>query len=120
MSLVLTGVVNGCRPVAGTVQQGERKGEEWKFLSLEIIDPRYGKLYSCQLRDKDAQFKELVNGDKMAKELTGHKVKVTVIGITAGQREIEDRDTGESKTIIQMRCQVTNIRDLGLPPEDED
>lgn len=120
MSLVLTGVVNGCRPVAGTVQQGDRKGEEWKFLSLEIIDPLYGKVYSCQLRDKDPQFKELVAGDKMAKELSGHKVKVRITGITAGNREIEDRDTGETKTIIQMRCQVTNIRDLGVPEDSED
>lgn len=119
MSLVLTGLVNGCRPVAGTVQQGDRKGEEWKFLSLEVIDQKFGKIYSCQLRERDPQFKELVNGDKMAKDLQGHRVKMTVVGITAGQREIEDRDTGESKTIIQMRCQVTSIKDLGIP-EDED
>ena len=51
MGLVLTGIVNGCRPVAGTVQNGDRKGEEWKFLSMEIVDPRYGKVYSCQLRE---------------------------------------------------------------------
>lgn len=120
MSLVLTGIVNGCRPVAGTVQQGERKGEEWKFLSLEICDNSVGRVYSCQLRDKDVQFKELVNGDKMVKELTGYKVKVRVTGITAGNREIEDKDTGEMKTIIQMRCQVTNIRDLGIPSDEDE
>src|SRR5215469_3102228 len=120
MALVLTGLVNGCRPVAGTVQQGERKGEEWRFLSLEVIDQKFGKLYSCQLRDRDPSFKEWVNGDKMTKELQGHKVKVTVMGISAGQREIEDRDTGESKTIIQVRCQVTNIRDLGIPVDEDE
>lgn len=119
MGLVLTGVVNGCRPVAGTVQSGERQGEEWKFLSMEIVDPRYGKVYSCQLRDKDPQFSELVAGDKMKTELAGHKVKVTVMGITAGEREIEDKNTGERKTIIQVRTQITNVRDLGLPDDDE-
>jgi hypothetical protein len=119
MSLVLTGIVNGARPVAGMVQSGERQGEEWKFLSMEIVDPRYGKIYSCQLRDKDPQFNELVAGDKLKSELAGHKVKVTVMGITAGQREIEDKDTGERKTIIQVRTQITNVRDLGLPEDEE-
>lgn len=119
MGLVLTGVVNGARPVAGTVQNGDRRGEEWKFLSMEIVDPRYGKVYSCQLRDKDPQFAELVAGDKMAKELTGHKVKVTVVAITAGEREVVDRSTGETKTIIQVRTQITNVRDLGIPNDDE-
>ncbi len=119
MSLVLNGIVNGCRPVAGTVQNGDRKGEEWKFLSMEIVDPRYGKVYSCQLRDKDPQFDELVAGDKMAKELAGHKVKVTIMGITAGEREIVDKGTGEAKTIIQVRTQITNVRDLGLPADEE-
>lgn len=119
MSLVLTGIVNGARPVAGTVQQGDRKGEEWKFLSMEIVDPRYGKVYSCQMRENDPQFKELVNGDKMAKELTGHKVKCSIMGITAGQRDIEDKGTGEQKTIIQIRTQITNVKDLGVPEEDD-
>lgn len=119
MGLVLTGIVNGARPVAGTVQGGERQGEEWKFLSMEIVDPRYGKVYSCQLRDKDPQFHELVAGDKMKTDLAGHKVKVTVMGITAGEREIEDKNTGERKTIIQVRTQITNVRDLGLPDDDE-
>ena len=119
MGLTLVGIVNGCRPVAGTVQNGDRKGEEWKFLSMEIVDPRYGKVYSCQLRDKDPQFGELVAGDKMAKELAGHKVKVTVMSITAGEREIEDKSTKEVKTILQIRTQITNVRDMGLPSDDE-
>jgi hypothetical protein len=119
MGLTLTGIVNGCRPVAGKVQSGERQGEEWKFLSMEIVDPRYGKVYSCQLRDRDPQFKELVNGDKMAKDLAGHRVKVTIMGITAGQRDIEDKDSGDVKTIIQIRTQITNVRDLGLPDDEE-
>src|ERR1041385_3005921 len=119
MGLVLTGIVNGARPVAGTVQSGERQGEEWKFLSMEIVDPRYGKVYSCQLREKDPQFNELVAGDRLKTDLAGHRVKVTVMGITAGEREVVDKSTGETKTIIQVRTQITNVRDLGLPEEDE-
>jgi hypothetical protein len=41
------------------------------------------------------------------------------MGITAGEREIEDKNTGERKTIIQVRTQITNVRDLGLPDDDE-
>lgn len=119
MSLVLTGVVNGMRPVGGTVQQGERKGETWQFLSLEIVDAKYGNVYSCQLRDRDAQFNQFVNGGKLAEDLTGHKVKVTIRTLTAAEREIVDKNTGEARSVLQIRAQVTNIRDLGLP-EDED
>ena len=69
--------------------------------------------------NKDSQFPELVSGDKMAKELAGHKVKVTVMSITAGEREIEDKTTKEVKTILQIRTQITNVRDLGLPDDEE-
>ena len=86
---------------------------------MEIVDPRYGKIYSCQLRDKDPQFNDLVAGDKMKTDLAGHKVKVTVMGITAGEREIEDKNTRERKMIIQVRTQITNVRDLGLPDDEE-
>ena len=55
----------------------------------------------------------------MAKELAGHKVKVTVMSITAGEREIEDKSTKEVKTILQIRTQITNVRDMGLPSDDE-
>jgi hypothetical protein len=119
MSLVLTGVVNGMRPVGGTVQQGERKGETWQFLSLEIVDAKYGNVYSCQLRDKDAQFNQLVADGKLKQDYTGHKVKVTIRALTASEREIVDKNTGEARSVLQIRAQITNIRDLGLP-EDED
>lgn len=119
MSLVLTGVVNGMRPVGGTVQQGERKGETWQFLSLEIVDAKYGNVYSCQLRDRDPQFNQFVNGGKLAEDLTGHKIKVTIRTLTAAEREIVDKNTGEARSVLQIRAQITNIRDLGLP-EDED
>jgi FAD synthase len=134
MALVLTGVVNGMRPVGGEVENGPRKGEKWHFLSMEIIDSRYGKVYSCQLRDNDKQYKEMVeskmvnetNGKqierhvlKQGQDLTGHKVKVTITGQSAGEREIEDKDTGDKRTVLQIRSTITNIRDLGEPEDEE-
>lgn len=119
MSLVLTGVVNGMRPVGGVVQQGDRKGETWQFLSLEIVDAKYGNVYSCQLRDRDAQFSEIVSGGKLVQDFTGHRVKVTVKNLSASEREIVDKNTGQARVILQVRMQITNIRDLGIP-DDED
>ncbi len=119
MSLVLIGIVQGIRPVQGVVESGERKGQKWSFLSLEIVDPLRGNIYSCQMRDRDPQFAELVDGGKLKTDLSGHKVKVTIISQSAGKREIEDKITGEVREIIQIRSQITNLRDLGLPDEDE-
>lgn len=119
MALVLTGILNGMRPVGGVIEDGRRKGEQWRFLSMEIIDPRYGKVYSCQLRDDDPQFSTFVNGKDLVQDLTGHKVKVTIKGMSAGEREIVDKATGEARTVLQIRSQVTNIRDLGVSDEDE-
>ncbi|GCE05416.1 hypothetical protein [Dictyobacter aurantiacus] len=133
MALVLTGVVNGIRPVGGTIEKGPRAGEQWHFLSMEITDPRYGRVYSCQLRSNDRQYKDLVEAkpgkdDKgrdieihtLKNDLAGHKVKVTFVSQTAGEREIEDKNTGDKQTILQIRTQVTNLRDLGLPEDDDE
>ena len=62
MALVLTGLVQGMRPVEGIVEEGKRKGEKWAFLSMEITDTRYGKVYSCQVREDDPQYAEYVAG----------------------------------------------------------
>lgn len=124
MALVLTGIVNGMRPVAGTTKSGDRQGQEWQFLSMEITDTRYGKVYSCQLRDDDPQYKDFVevtsgNGGKLKTDLTGHKVRVTIKGQSASEREITDKSSDQVRMIMQIRSQLTNIRDLGIPEEDE-
>ncbi len=137
MSLRLTGMVSGMRPVQGVVRQGSRKGEVWHFISMEINDTSYGKIYSCQLRDNDPAYKEMVTIEKdafvdedgkkydkhvlkSASDYTGHKVKVTVTGLSAGEREIEDKDTETIRKILQIRASITNIQDKGVPQEDED
>jgi hypothetical protein len=119
MALVLTGIMNGMRPVGGVIEEGRRKGEQWQFLSMEIIDPRYGKVYSCQLRDDDPQYSQFVNGKNLVQDLTNHMVKVTVKSQSAGEREIEDKATGDIRRVMQIRSQVTNIRDMGIPNDDE-
>jgi len=64
MALVLTGIVQGMRPVGGEFEDGPRKGEKWQFLSLEIADTRFGKVYSCQMRDGDQHYKDFVDAGK--------------------------------------------------------
>ncbi len=134
MANILTGIVNGMRPVGGEVEKGPRKGEKWHFLSMEIVDTASGKVYSCQLRDNDKQYKEMteakmVPGEKgeqvekhflkQGQDFTGHRVKVRITAQTAGEREVEGKNGEASSIILQIRSTITNIRDLGVP-QDED
>ena len=110
MAATLSGIVQGLRAVEGTVQEGKRKGEKWQFLSIEINDTRYGHIWSCQVRSDDEQFADL-----QAADLIHHKVKVTIRSQSAGQRDLPD-----GRKIMQIRSQITNVRDMGLPNDDED
>jgi len=119
MALVLTGIMLGMRVVGGEVEDGPRKGQKWNFLSMEVTDTRFGKVYSCQLREDDPQYTDIVKDGKVAQDYTDHKVKMVVKGQTAGEREIEDKGTGQKRIVLQIRSQVTNIRDMGLPQDEE-
>jgi hypothetical protein len=110
MAATLSGIVQGLRLVEGTVSEGKRQGEKWEFLSMEINDTRYGHIWSCQVRADDEQYSTL-----SADGLVGHKVKVTIRSQSAGQRELAD-----GRKVMQIRSQVTNVRDLGVPNDDED
>ncbi len=127
MAAILTGLVKGIRPVEGIVEQGKRKGETWKFISIEITDTMTGTVWSCQLREEDEQFAEYMAGadlkaNKLAKDkdLTNHKVKARIVAQSAGEREIEDKGTNTKRIILQIRTTITNIRDLGIPKDDEE
>ncbi len=135
MANILTGNVNGMRPVGGVVEDGPRKGEKWHFLSMEIIDTSSGKVYSCQLRDTDKQYADMVEPRmvpgkdgkevekhflKAGKDLTGHRVKVRITAQTASEREIENKDTGAKQLVMQIRSAITNIRDLGIPADEDE
>lgn len=110
MAAVLTGIVRSMRVVEGVTENGPRKGESWRFLSMEIADPRYQHVWSCQLRDDDKQYGSLEGAD-----LVEHKVKVTVKSQSAAERTLAD-----GRKIMQIRSQVTNVRDLGLYEDDEE
>jgi len=127
MAAILTGLVKGMRPVEGIVEQGKRKGDTWKFISIEITDTMTGTVWSCQLREEDEQFADYMagadlNANKLAKDkdLTNHKVKVRIVAQSAGEREIEDKASGQKRIVLQIRTTITNIRDLGLPKDDEE
>lgn len=109
MAAILTGIVLNQRPLSGVIEEGPRAGEEWRFLSMEINDMRFGRVWSCQVRGDDPQHDDLVG-----MELVGHKVKVTVSAQTAGERKLKD-----GRKIMQIRSQITNLKDLGVP-QDED
>ena len=119
MALVFTGIMLGMRSVGNKGDSEYAAGEKWQFLSMEITDPRFGQVYSCQLSDRDPQYSKLFDGKNLLADYTGHNVKVTIRSIQATQRQIEDEKTGEVRTILQTRIRVTNLRDMGIPDEDE-
>ena len=109
MAAVLTGIVRSMREVEGITQEGPRKGQAWRFLSIEISDPRYGHVWSCQLRDDDKQFTDLAGSD-----LVEHQVKVTVKSQSASERSSD-----ETATARRGRPGVTIRREeSGRPPDD--
>ena len=131
--LTLKGLVEGIRPVTGEYAEGKRQGEKWHFLSMEIKDTSYGQIYSCQLPEDDPSYQEYIeakgNERALSKDLKGHVVKVTVRKVTAGERVLRQRvfkangekNIGyEEQAVPVVRCQVTNIRDLGLPKDDDE
>jgi hypothetical protein len=110
---LLTGKVKNMRLVEGEYKDGKRKGEKWEFLSLEIIDAASGFVWSCQLPSADEQYTEVAQDS-----LVGHKVKVTVMSQTAAEREIGTN--GSTRKIMQIRSQITNVRDLGRVTDDDE
>ena len=110
MAAKLTGIVMGMREVEGVTKDGPRKGESWRFLSIEVNDTRYGHIWSCQVRHDDTQYPDLLNLD-----LVGHKVQMVIKSQSAGERQLQD-----GRKVMQIRSQVTNLRDLGVPNDDEE
>ncbi|GHO69091.1 hypothetical protein KSC_079830 [Ktedonobacter sp. SOSP1-52] len=110
MAAILTGIVLNKRPLSGVIEEGARKGEGWRFLSMEINDMRFGRVWSCQLRGDDPQYDDLEDAN-----LIGHKVKVTVSAQTAGERTLKD-----GRKIMQIRTQITNLKDLGVPADEDE
>jgi hypothetical protein len=134
MSLILEGTINGMRAVSGEVTQNKQNaGSFWHFVSMEVCDPRFGQVYSCQIRtnEKDlfSKFAKIgpgtdKNGKKvevasLTQDLTGHNVKLLVKGASAGERVIAGKGTPEEETILQVRVYIGGVIDLGQPKTDD-
>src|SRR5947199_8287195 len=93
---ILTGNVKTARVVQGEYKSGKRQGEDWEFLSLEIIDAVTGFTWSCQLASEYGSYAQVTHGD-----LTGHKVRCKVTSQTAELRTLAD-----GRDAIPIRSQV--------------
>ena len=100
---ILTGTVKYARVMQGEYKSGKRQGEQWEFLSLEIIDAGTGFNWSCQLSAEDGTYPLATRAD-----LTGHKVRCKVTSQTAGPRTKPD-----GSQVMQIRSQVRKLEDLG-------
>jgi hypothetical protein len=145
--MILEGTINGMRPVSGEVTQGKNKGSYWHFLSMEVCEPRFGQIYSCQVRmtEKDL-FNEFVKVEKgkdkngndgevgrLLKDLTGHQVKLLIKGASAGERikttpapaPANPQARGAAapapieEVILQVRFYVAGLKDQGMPKTDD-
>jgi hypothetical protein len=102
MSATLVGLVKSARVVAG-----DKDGQHWEFLSLDVVDTAYGFVWSCQVRDSEEEYAGLIK-----QKLEGHQVSLVVKGQSASPRTLKD-----NRTIYQIRSQVCRVKDLGLPKE---
>lgn len=109
MSVTLVGKVKYNRVMAGTYNQGKRQGQQWEFLSLDILDPSTGYTWSCQYDSSEPGYQEYADDS-----LKGHKVAVKISSQTAGQRQLPD-----GSTRMQIRSRLCGLKDLGDWPEEE-
>jgi len=104
MGAVLTGIVRSSRVIGA-------EDDSYQFLALDIVTER-GVAYVCQVWDIE-QISDLVGhyGDK---PLLDHRVKVTLLNYSIGTRKFKDGSSAP-----QVRFRISNVRDLGLPDEEE-
>ncbi len=100
----LLGKVKSMRVINGEYKSGKRQGEQWEFLSIEIIDEDSGAVWSCQMPSDDEQYAEVTQRGS----LVHHKVNVMVMGQTASERELPDK-----RKVMQIRSQITGLQDEG-------
>lgn len=103
MSATLIGKVNYNRTMTGTYEKGKRAGQQWEFLSLDILDMTVGFTWSCQIDASEPGYKEYQDD-----ALKGHKVRVRISSQSAGPRQMPD---GSSR--MQIRSKLVALEDLG-------
>ena len=69
---ILTATVKSQRVVSGEYKTGKRQGEEWEFLSLELIDVSSGFIWNCQLPSEDETYR-----DATKDTMVGHRVQAS-------------------------------------------
>jgi hypothetical protein len=109
MSATLVGRVKYNRLMQGKYEKGKRQGQEWEFLSLEIVDTTTGFTWSCQLPSEAESYQEFPDDS-----LKNHKVLVKIGSQSAGPRTLPD---GTQR--MQIRSQLIALEDLGVPKDDE-
>ncbi len=109
MAVTIVGNVKFNRTVEGVYQNGSRKGEQWEFLSLDIVDTMTGFVWSCQLPSEDPSYTNTPDNS-----LKGHKVKAKITSQTAAERQLPN-----GSTRMQIRSQISALEDLGLPVDEE-
>ena len=99
----LIGKVKGQREVTGVYKDGKRAGEQWNFLSLDIMDEDSDLIWNCQYNDTNHNYSTLA-----AQDLNNHMVEVVVLGQTASEYTTKK---GEKK--MQIRSRIVDLKDLG-------
>ena len=109
MAVTLLGKVNYNRVMTGTYDKGKRAGQNWEFLSLDILDTSTGFTWSCQFDATEPRYQEYPDGT-----LKGHKVRVKISSQSAGSRTMPD---GTSR--MQIRSRLKHLEDLGEWEDEE-
>ncbi|HEX7734470.1 MAG TPA: hypothetical protein VF458_06400 [Ktedonobacteraceae bacterium] len=100
----LTGKVMSQREVTGTYKDGARKGQEWHFLALSIIDEDSGLSWDCQLSENEEGYEEIAG-----QSLVKHRVSVTVMGQVPNEYKNK-----KGEMVKQVRSYITDLQDLGI------
>ncbi|MHB8600164.1 MAG: hypothetical protein ACYDER_25560 [Ktedonobacteraceae bacterium] len=109
MAVMLVGKVNYNRVMTGTYSQGKRAGQNWEFLSLDILDTSTGFTWSCQFDATEPKYQEYADDT-----LKGHKVRVKITSQSAGERTFPN---GTKK--MQIRSRLKSLEDLGEWEDEE-
>src|SRR5581483_10522312 len=104
MGFTLTGIVNSARPIVA-------EDNSYQFYAFDLVTSRGGRV-ACQVMGNDPQYPNLLD---TGEQLVNHKVKVAVSTYSTSTYTQKD-----GKEVKQVRFRVTNVRDLGLPPDENE
>lgn len=104
MGLTYTGIVKSFRPIVAD-------DGSYAFCALDLVTDN-GTYIACQVWSNDKQYQDLYNAGE---QLLHHKVKVSVLNYSVGR--YTDKNGTEKR---QLRFRITNVRDLGIPPQENE